>query len=1069
MSVVLSIFQDSYGFMWFGSVKGLNRYDGLHVSVFTSENYPENTLSAGAITGIDEGDSGKLYITVYGGGLNIYDLQTGMFKYFRQKDVPGSLIDDRLNDVLCINSETVWLAADNGLTKFNSGAGTFTNITCEEIFGDTTDARILSLHADDGVLWLGSHGKGLVKYTPASGSFNTFTNNHKAGKDFVKKNIVRAITDFGEDKLLVATEEGLWIFDKIKEQFVRPLVEDHSFYEIAEDGKGHYWVTSFYNGLFRIDDKGNVENLRYDPFDLHSFPADDLFGAYYRNGYVWFGTLSDGVVQLCLDHKAFTHVYYVPGKPGLPSKSVFSLDEDEDGKVWIGTPKGAAVWNRRDNSFERVRFSFDGKNTPSVPVWNFFMEGDVVWLCTPEGLIRHDRKTGRQQIFRNDPHDGQSLVHNHVNFTMRDKKGNLWVATRNGVSRMSADGKTFKNYVADGKKNSLANSLVWQIFQDSKGRLWFVTASGICMYNYEKDDFRTFTLPESDAGISGVMNPLLMTEASDGRCWIGTNTGILVFEDEETSKYIGAADGLPDLYIYKFLEAEDAMWVSTNNGIAVIDKKTLKVIDKYSADDGLQSNEFNPAAKKLHDGYFVFGGVNGITGFYPDSIRRSDYTPKIYFTGLSVQGKDVTSGNTGSEKPINSGKNISILNLKKIYFEYEEKMFSFSFAALDYSNPRGINYFYRLLPSSQEWISLGNKNYVNFVNLSPGDYRLEVKSTNADGILCDNVAYIDIVVMPPFWKTGWFVFLEVLLIGLLIFGLLKLRTYHLNREKRKLEKEVAVRTSEIKKKSEQIEKQNEKLQRFASDLEVKVKERTAELEAAKRKAEEADMLKSAFLSNMSHEIRTPMNAIMGFSELLITPGFNEEEKKTFANMVKSNGDALLTLLNDIIDISMIESGQLKLSLGKVKLYDLADNVFRTFSNSVMMQEKKGHVDLILNVKDEFRDVVIRTDSHRLIQILNNLVGNALKFTQKGYVEFGYEIKDGEVEFFVKDTGIGIDEKSQKTVFRRFYKMQNKKSNFYPGNGLGLTITKNLVEALHGRIWVESKPGKGSVFRFTISV
>jgi len=212
-----------------------------------------------------------------------------------------------------------------------------------------------------------------------------------------------------------------------------------------------------------------------------------------------------------------------------------------------------------------------------------------------------------------------------------------------------------------------------------------------------------------------------------------------------------------------------------------------------------------------------------------------------------------------------------------------------------------------------------------------------------------------------------------------------------------------------------------------------------------------------------------MNAIMGFSELLVTPGFDEQERRNFAHMVKTNGDTLLTLLNDIIDISMIESGQQKLNLRDVVLFKLVQDVFNTFSNSAQYQEKKDKVKLVMTVSGKNKDIVLRTDYHRLLQILNNLVSNAIKFTSEGFVEFGYLVDGSDVVFYVKDTGIGIGEPELKNIFKRFYKMQNGKTYFYPGNGLGLTITKNLVEAMNGKIRVESEPGKGTVFYFTFHV
>jgi len=299
----------------------------------------------------------------------------------------------------------------------------------------------------------------------------------------------------------------------------------------------------------------------------------------------------------------------------------------------------------------------------------------------------------------------------------------------------------------------------------------------------------------------------------------------------------------------------------------------------------------------------------------------------------------------------------------------------------------------------------------------------------------------------------------------------RLRVLRLRNEKKKLESIVTARTREINhqrnianKQRDEITRQKEELQDFAAELEYKVRDRTKELEFAKLKAEESDRLKSAFLSNMSHEIRTPMNAIIGFSDLLLTTGFDNEERKSFANMVKSNGDALLSLLNDIIDVSMIESGQLKLNFVEVNVCNVVNDIFMSFRNSKLLNEKRD-VKLYMS-SDMSSSVIINTDVNRLRQIINNLLGNSIKFTENGSIQMGCKEEENKVLFFVKDTGIGISEEYKDKIFNRFYKLGKDEKSIYGGNGLGLTISKNLVEALRGEIWFESEKGKGTTFYIT---
>lgn len=236
-----------------------------------------------------------------------------------------------------------------------------------------------------------------------------------------------------------------------------------------------------------------------------------------------------------------------------------------------------------------------------------------------------------------------------------------------------------------------------------------------------------------------------------------------------------------------------------------------------------------------------------------------------------------------------------------------------------------------------------------------------------------------------------------------------------------------------------------------------------ELIAAKEKAEESDRLKSAFLANMSHEVRTPLNSIIGFSELLADPDFEEDQKNEFIQQIISNGNNLLNIISDIMDISKMESGEITLRKKHINAQKYVSGVYEQFS----FQAGTHKLELIISLPDNDEETVIFADAERLMQIFNNLIGNALKFTSEGKIEIGYQPKGKMVEFFVKDTGIGIPAEYHDHIFERFRQVEGEKTRKYGGNGLGLAITKNLVELMGGKIWLESKVGEGSKFYFTL--
>ncbi|MBI9060545.1 MAG: hypothetical protein JEZ14_01065, partial [Marinilabiliaceae bacterium] len=800
-----------------------------------------------------------------------------------------------------------------------------------------------------------------------------------------------------------------------------------------------------------------------------SLPEDFIISLYLdKRNHLWIGSKNKGLWQMSLNAKPFKHYYHVPGQNSLLGNSVFGLAQDEYDNVWIGTQEGLTHLDLKSNVFTPVDILKDGS---LMSVWTLYAEKpNSLWIGTSNGVMKYDIITKKYEVYSYDEDDPTSLSNDEVFAIEKDKLGRLWVGTVYGLNRYIPEEKRFKRYPAFGTSRSLSHPTIWSIDKDSKGRLWISTAEGLNLYNYKTDDFTVIkhrtddSLSISDSYVNSVY------EDHQNRIWVSTRQGISVLNDElEVVRQVHLAQGMASSYVYSLLEHNGHIWASTNFGLACINTTNFR-IENFNVTDGLQANEFNIAALKLADERLIFGGINGLSVFHSDSITRSDFVPPIYFTGLKLYERDISPRDTTSWHDIVIRS--SMINARTLKLSPQEKVITLEFAALDFDAPERINYFYRLLPNTKDWIPLGNKNFLTFINLNPGKYQLEIKSTNADGLICDNVKSLKIEVKPPLWKETWFITMEFLFLFLFVYSIVRYRMHRLKRDKERLESVVESRTREIEvqrnvahKQRDEIARQKVQLEEFAKGLEEKVKDRTRELEKAKVKAEESDRLKSAFLSNMSHEIRTPMNAIIGFSELLLEPSFEEKERIAFAQMIKTNGDTLLNLLSDIIDISMIESGQLKTSQSRTDVNQLMNAVYATFSKTNVIDDKLG-VELILDCTD--KEIVLNTDPLRLTQILNNLLGNALKFTEQGFVKMGCQvISDQWVEFYVEDSGIGIDLEYQKQIFDRFLKVEEDKDHLYRGSGLGLTITKNLVELLDGTIGLESEKDKGSRFFFRL--
>ena len=487
-----------------------------------------------------------------------------------------------------------------------------------------------------------------------------------------------------------------------------------------------------------------------------------------------------------------------------------------------------------------------------------------------------------------------------------------------------------------------------------------------------------------------------------------------------------------------------------------------------------------------------FGGLNGFNVFNPDSLKDNKTVPPVLLTGFLLFNKSVPIGIKDS--PLQ--KHIS--QTKKIILKHKQSFFTFQYIALNYIFSENNQYAYMMRGFDKDWNYVGNKREATYTNLNPGEYTFTVKASNNDGVWNEEGASIDVIILPPWWKAWWFITLFSVLVASLLTGFYVNRTnryrknqiilesmvQHRTRELKEINKALEEKQKEINLQKEELEKkknslqeantilldqqkriidQNAELDKHRNELESLVSERTRELEIAKKRAEDADTLKSAFLANMSHEIRTPMNAIVGFAGLLNDPDITEEEKREFVGHIRTNSDSLLMLINDILDLSMIEANQITIRKEPFFLNELLDQIYSVHS----LHNKKASLEITLNNSLRSENLRLNTDKLRLKQILTNFMSNACKFTDNGTVELGLTKKDDSLNFYVKDTGIGIAGKDIEHLFERFRKLGEDTTSLIRGAGLGLAISKRLAELLGGKIEVFSALGKGSLFTFTI--
>jgi len=1063
---VQCILRDRKGFMWFGTADGLNRFDGYNFLIFKPE--PGNPTSLGHkdVTALCEDRSGVLWVGTAYGGLNRLDRLTNRFIHYRyQPDDAGSLGSD----------------------------------------------YVTTIYEDNrGVLWIGTYGGGLNRFDREKENFVRFKH-RPDDADSLDNNNVNAVYEDRQGGLWVGTDLGLNRLDREKNRFIRfkfpnngsPNMGIINRMTIYEDGHGLLWIGSKLGGLKQFDRfKGQYLNYKKFLTGAGSLCGEQVFSIYEdRSGILWIGT-NNGLNRLDPGpgEERFIHYRHRPTEAGsLSSNYVYSIYQDHQGILWVGTwGGGISIWDRQKTKFNHYQADPEDPNSLNNDVINTIYQdpAGIVWIGTGGGgLTKFDREKERFTHYLARPGDAHSLSGNVVFSIIGSRTGVLWIGTvGEGFNKFNPKTEIFTHYKHHpSQPNSLSNNTIFSIYEDRSGLVWIGTWGG----GLNRLDPKTgiFTVYKKEAGNPNSLsnnNVTAVVEDTDGALWIGTVSGglnrfdpkmgkftvymrgadnlnslssneiIAVLLDRGGSLWTGSPDaglnrfdknnnrwrayteqdGLPGNAIFGILaDNRDCLWLSTDKGISRFDPREGS-FKNFESKDGLQGDAFNPNAnyKNPGTGEMFFGGMSGFNSFFPDQIIDNPYIPPVVMTAFKKFNQPVVFDRDISE-------------VKEISLREKDSFFSFEFAAMNFRNREKNLYAYKLEGFDKDWVYCGTRRYASYTNLSGGDYVFRVIGSNDDGVWNTGGASVRIKVLPPVWKTGWFRFLLVMAVFLAIYTLHRLRVGNMKRQHIKLEKLVAERTREICQHQEELEKSRQVAEEARVIAE---KERQA--------AEAANGFKSKFLAYMSHEIRTPINAIIGFNEMMMNTQLTKEQLD-YVQTVMSSGESLLTVINEILDFSRVESGQL--SLESIDF----DPEAIAFEVCELIKPRIGHspVEIICRIGDHF-PATVKGDPGRYRQVLINLMGNAAKFTKKGNIQLVIEVDkvtDTAITLHavVKDTGIGIPRDKQATVFEAFQQADRSVAREYGGSGLGLSICKQLAELMSGDVWLESELGQGSTFHF----
>ncbi len=1050
---VEAILQDSRGFMWFGTGDGLNKYDGYNFTVYKYDVEDPNSLGANYIQVIREDSQGLLWIGTDGGGLSKFDPATEQFtRYQNDPEDPRSLGSDSVFEIYEDRSGTLWVGTfwGGGLHKFDRQKDQFTRY---DFNYDDPDGLwgegIFAIHEDQaGVLWIGTEGGGLQTFDRETEIFTHY------------------IENMDESHSLDA----------------------NTITAIDEDQTGALWIGTYGEGLNKLDPKtGQIAFFKPDP--NREDPASlwsPLVWTIYANqqGEVWVGTEEAGLHKFDQETGTFAHYENDPRDPhSLSGNTVLSIYEDRAGVLWVGTElNGLNKFDRAAKKFAVYRNEPDDPNTLCENDVKAIYEGekDVLWVSTLGRLNRFNVKTGEVTCYPMDPEKPEKGSGNHGILSIYvDRTGKIWLGTWNGglkyfdpiteqntaylpetdVETWSANviltlyetqsgqfwvgtfsgglfefdrdtGQFTAHYQHDpADPQSLSHNLVLSIYEDRTGTLWVGTGGGLSKFDRQT---KRFTNYQSDAGDPNTLSHTHVTailEDQMGTFWISTADGLNKFDratGQVTARY-GEKDGMPNGSIGALLEDEQGnLWLSTGRGLAKFDPRT-EMFTNYGPRDGLQGYEFNRAAAyKSSDGELFFGGTNGLNRFDPARVQDNTYLPPIVLTDFQLFNKSIQAG---PDSPLKQ----PLSETSEMILSHQDDVISFEFASLHYSYPLNNQYAYILEGFENDWNYVGDRHFATYTNLPPGEYTFRVKGTNSDGVWNEEGVALKVTITPPFWGTWWFIALVAVILGGGAFSIYWLRVKSLQAQQRELERVVEART--------------------------------AELAVAKQKAEMASQAKSEFLSSMSHELRTPLNAIIGFTRLVKRRSADLLPQKQLDNLDKVliSADQLLELIGAVLDLSKIEAGRVDVLPVTFDVEPLIDVCLQTVQPLV----KSEQLHLVKEIGPNFP--LLFTDKDKVRQILINLLGNAIKFTEAGAITVTAQRQGETLMLAVADTGIGIPEEALERIFEAFQQVDSSTTRRHGGTGLGLSISRQLARLLGGDVIVESTVGVGSTFTVLLPI
>jgi signal transduction histidine kinase/ligand-binding sensor domain-containing protein/DNA-binding response OmpR family regulator len=1019
------ITQDHQGYMWLETNLGLIKYDGFNAKKYDLRKPPNNSFSDDYIRVLLVDSQGILWVGA-NSGLSLYQQECDCLTHF-----PELINNHSLMQIIAITEDkakNIWIGTSNGsLFKYDRSQEEFTRMLyktsyTEQIIKDRIDKLLVDKNNN---LWIGTDS-GLIRYNINNESVDSFVHD-PSNKNSITDNRITAVYEDQTGQILIGTaKSGLNIYN------------------------------SDNNSFTRINSKESNPNELYAPYSEESvFGEDPQVNLLLQDklGDYWIGTTGKGINHFKTRTKTINFYDFSLINPQV----LWAIYEDDQGNVWFGGTMGAGLYKTDiyageyfvNRSFTNVETAYESSINP-----------DILWVNTQEnGLYKLNIKTNESINYQHNPNNSKSIGHKWTRAVYQENENTLWIGLGNGGAYGGHDGHGgidkmniatgefthFRLTREDDERGDFSYT-VYSIVEDKEGYLWLGAGpGGVFRSNKDKTNFEPFLIE----GVSNTTENVylnLVRGDSNGNIWVsdfaGDGTLYLFDRDENMFKPFTKGFKMSNLLIddngkylistweqglihlnpadKTFIQYTKEDGLPSHNGLDIAkgDSNTVWVSTRIGptmfdtnsgtfTNVGLPKQRYNFRILKASNNQLYVGAGDGLYSFYSDQFLKNPYAPKLAISKLTVSEREYLFGSQNSESH---------------NFKHSQNDISINYIALHFSNAKKNTFQYKLKPLNESWVDVGKERTARFFNLSPGSYSFQLKAANSDGVWSNETQMLKFTISSPWWTTWWAYLVYFILFGFVVYSIYR---FQLSRK---------LATSETK------------------------------------RLREVNQFKNSLFTNITHEFRTPLTVIKGMTDTIKSSLEKKEldHLDSSLEMIERNSDGLLQLVNEMLDLAKIESGNMELQLVQTDVVPFIKYVCESFESYA----EENHIKL--TTYSEVDSLVMDFDNNKLTSVLSNLLSNAIKFTLESgkiIVHINQITQNDRPYLFikVKDSGIGIAENELSNIFSRFYQTDASTVREQEGTGIGLALTKELIDLMQGTINVKSTIGAGSEFSVTIPI